>query len=98
MTINFLDTSAVLNGALDVFDNVYISPLVLTELENIKNSNRDAHIKYLARQAVRDILTSHKIHYCIAPKHKIEKILKKYKFLSPINDHYLLCEAIWLNK
>lgn len=96
--INFLDTSAVLNGGLNIFDNIYISPLVLTELENIKNSNRDEYIKYLARQAVRDILASHQIKYCIAPQNKIERILKKYNFLSNINDHYLLCEAIWLQK
>ena len=96
--INFLDTSTILNGALSVFDNIYISPLILTELENIKNSNRDEHIMDLARQAVRDILASHKIKYCIAPQHKIERILKKYKFLSNINDHHLLCEAIWLQK
>lgn len=63
MILNFLDTSAVLNGALSIFDNIYISPLVLSELENIKNSNRDTHIQYLARQAVRDILASHKIIY-----------------------------------
>lgn len=98
MILNFLDTSAILNGALSIFDNIYISPLVLTELENIKNSNRDEHTKYLARQAVRDILTSHQIKYCIAPQNKIERILKKYNFLSDINDHHLLCEAIWLQK
>lgn len=96
--INFLDTSAVLNGAIGVFDNIYISPLVLTELENIKNSNRDEHVKYLARLAVRNILTSHKIKYCIAPQNKIERILKKYNFLSNINDHRLLCESFWLHK
>lgn len=98
MILNFLDTSAILNGALSIFDNIYISPLVLTELENIKNSNRDEHTKYLARQAVRDILTSHNVKYCIAPQNKIERILKGYKFLSDINDHHLLCEAIWLQK
>ena len=98
MILNFLDTSAVLNGALSIFDNIYISPLVLSELENIKNSNRDTHIQYLARQAVRDILASHKIKYCIAPQKKIERILKGYNFLSNINDHHLLCEAIWLQK
>lgn len=98
MILNFLDTSAILNGALSIFDNIYISPLVLTELENIKNSNRDEHTKYLARQAVRDILTSHNVKYCIAPQNKIERILKGYKFLSNINDHHLLCEAIWLQK
>ena len=98
MILNFLDTSAVLNGALSIFDNIYISPLVLSELENIKNSNRDTHIQYLARQAVRDILASHKIKYCIAPQKKIERILKGYNILSNINDHRLLCEAIWLQK
>lgn len=98
MILNFLDTSAILNGALSIFDNIYISPLVLSELENIKNSNRDEHTKYLARQAVRDILTSHQIKYCLAPQKKVERILKGYKFLSDINDHHLLCEAIWLQK
>ena len=44
--LNFLDTSAVLNGGLKLFENVYISPLVLTELEHIKNSiNKSDKIK-----------------------------------------------------
>lgn len=94
--INFLDTSAVLNGALSVFNNIYISPKVLMELENIKNSNRDEHTKYLARQAVRDILTFKSIKYCMAPTRKIQKMIKQYYFLSDITDHHLLCEAIWL--
>ena len=41
--INFLDTSAVLNGAYDLFVNVYISPLVITELENIKSNSLNEH-------------------------------------------------------
>ena len=54
--INFLDTSAVLNGAMMLFDNIYISPLVISELEAIKTSDKSDYLKYLARQAVRDIL------------------------------------------
>jgi hypothetical protein len=38
MNYYFLDTSAVLNGAYQKFDNVCISPIVLMELENIKTS------------------------------------------------------------
>jgi len=40
---HFLDTSAILNGALKDFqENIYISTFVLTELENIKTSfNKD---------------------------------------------------------
>ena len=97
MILNFLDTSAILNGGLSVFDNIYISPLVLTELEDIKNSNRDEHTKYLARQAVRDNLASTQIKYCIVPQKKVKKLLKFYNFLSDINDHHLLCEAVWLH-
>ena len=95
--INFLDTSVILNGGLSVFNNIYISPLVLTELEKIKTSDRNEHIKYLAREAVRDILSSTKINIILPPQKEIDKILKKYNFLSNINDHRLLCEAIWLH-
>lgn len=39
MGINFLDTSAILNGALKKYiNNVYISSITLMELENIKTS------------------------------------------------------------
>lgn len=38
--INFLDTSAILAGAMDSFFNIYLSPIVISELEKIKN-NRD---------------------------------------------------------
>lgn len=94
----FLDTSAILNGALTEYHNVWISPLVIQELENIKNSDRPERIKYLARQAVRDILNSYQINFCMAPEKDIQKLVKKYKFLKDINDHHILCEAIWLNK
>lgn len=92
---NFLDTSAILNGALNLFENVYISPLVMTELEHIKSSTtKSDHVKYLARQAVRDIISSNNFRYSCVSQHKINKLLRKYNFLSDINDHRILCEAI----
>lgn len=95
--LNFLDTSAILNGGLTLFENVYISPLAITELEEIKNSKtKDDKIKYLARQAVRDIITSTNINYSMFSQKRIDKLLKKYDFLSNINDHRLLCEALLL--
>ena len=92
---HFLDTSAILNGALKQFQNdICISPLAVTELENIKTSyNKDEHIKYLAREAIRTILQANNIEYTIVPQKQIDKLLKKYNFLSNINDHRLLCEA-----
>ena len=97
--LNFLDTSAVLNGGLKLFENVYISPLVLTELEHIKNSiNKSDKIKYLAREAVRDIITSTNISYSTISQKQINKNLKRYDFLSDINDHRLLCEALVLSE
>ena len=96
---NFLDTSAVLNGGLDLFENIYISPIVLMELENIKNSfSKSDHIKYLARQAVREIISSNTINYSMIPQKQIDRLLKKYDFLSDINDHRMLCEAIALSE
>lgn len=96
---NFLDTSAVLNGGLHLFENIYISPIVLTELENIKTSNsKPDHIKYLARQAVRDIISSTTISCTMIPQKKIDKLLKTYNFLTNISDHRMLCEAIALSE
>ena len=93
--INFLDTSAILNGALYKYNNIYISPLVLTELEDIKNrdNRNNNNIKYLARKAVKEINATKNINYTLYPHKKIEKMMKRYSFLTPINDHFLLCEA-----
>jgi len=97
MSLHFLDTSAILNGALNLFENIYISPLVLQELEHIKSSGTNAHTQYLARQAVRDIITSCDYRYSAVSQKQIDKLLKKYDFLSNINDHRMLCEALILN-
>ena len=94
--INFLDTSAILSkNALKEFKNIYISPISLTELENIKTSyNKSEELKYLARSAVRDIIDSIDILTTrFLSQRKVDKLLKKYDFLRDINDHRMLCEA-----
>ena len=98
--INFLDTSAVLQkGALKEYTNIYISPLTLSELENIKtNFNKSEELKYLARNAVRDIINSNIIHSEIVSQKEVEKLLKKFNFLLNINDHRIICEAELLAK
>ena len=64
------------------------------ELENIKtNSIKSDEIKYLARNAVRDIINSTDIHTEIISQREIDRLLKKYNFLSNINDHRIICEA-----
>lgn len=89
----FLDTSAVLCGAIKSHEKCYISPLTLSELEHIKTSDRPEHIKYLAREAIRDILDNPKIVYTTYNQKEVDRLLKKYNFLSNINDHRILCEA-----
>ena len=99
--INFLDTSAVLNGAMMLFDNVYISPLVISELEAIKTSDRSDKVKYLARQAVRDILANKEFtskYIGARNTFKIDRFRRKHKFLTDINDHNIICEATLLNR
>lgn len=93
-----IDSSAVLNGALSFYapQYTYLSPLVLMELEKIKSSNNET-IKYKARQAVRTILNTNTIITTI-PRKAILKIFKAHPFLMDINDHYILCEAFYLNK
>lgn len=89
----FLDTSAVLSGAIKDNVNILLSPITLSELEHIKTSdNKTDHIKYLAREAVRDILNKN-ITFTNIQNKKVDKLLKKYNFLSNINDHRILCEA-----
>lgn len=97
MNYYFLDTSAVLNGAYQKFDNVYISPIVLMELENIKTSQKDEQTKYLARRAVRDIIASKDIHFIITNTHAPKKF-RKYPFLEDIHDHWLIAEAAAMKK
>ena len=96
----FLDTSALLNGALKQYPKpqVWISPLSIQELENIKNSNRSDEIKYLARQTVRDIITSYDYNIYYANMQKVEKFIRKNSYLENTIDHKLLSSAAILAK
>lgn len=97
MTYYFLDTSVFLAGKANLFDNIYISPLVLMELESIKdNPNKNEHIKYLAREAVREIISNDNIYVTNFSQRKIGQLLKKHDFLMDIPDHKILCEALLL--
>ena len=99
MSIYYIDTSAIMNGALSLFDHThtYISPLVLMELENIK-TNGNEHSKYLARQAIREIIESKNLCMTTISQKKIAQKLKKYNFLMDINDHKIICEALILKE
>lgn len=96
--IYYIDTSAVLNGALSLYEkeHIYLSPLVLMELENLK-TNGNENIKFCAREAIREIIYSD-IAMTTISQREIEKILKKNNFLMNINDHKMICEALHLNK
>ena len=99
MSIYFIDTSAVLNGALSLYEpsHIYLSPLVLMELEKLKTNNNNDHIKFCAREAVRTIIDSEIAMTTISQK-EITKLLKKNTCLMDINDHKMICEALYLNK
>ena len=99
MSIHFLDTSAVLNGALKEYEpTACISTTVLSELENIKTGNKNDEIKYLAREAVRDIMFNKKIKTYTAPEKKILKYIQKNPYLKDIPDHHILVEALFYQK
>ena len=97
------DTSALLHqdGLINPQADLTISTITIKELEHIKNGNDDK-VKFKAREAVRSILTSSKFNVVLSDNKKIDKMLKKYSFLSDIPDHRILCaaeiEAIEQNK
>ena len=90
------DTSALLHqhNILEPDAIIGISPLTLSELEHIKTStNEDAEIKYLAREAIRNIISTDRFETTLVDNKRIDKMLKKYPFLSNINDHRIICAA-----
>ena len=92
MIQHWADTSAILHQNLGEAQ-VAISPLTLSELEHIKtNEHESQEIKYKAREAIRQIIDKHFIIPLVDNK-KIDKLLKKYSFLSNINDHRILLSA-----
>lgn len=95
----FADTSALLNGCASKYDEIWISPLTVAELEGIKTSSeKSEHIKSLARQTVRDILFNEKYKTWHFSEREIDKYIKKHHILSNINDHRIIACAALLQK
>lgn len=95
----FADTSALLNGCANRYEEIWVSPLTVTELENIKTSKeKSEHIKYLARQIVRDILFNEKYKTWHFSEKRIDKYIKKHPTLNNINDHRIIACAALLQK
>lgn len=93
---HWADTSALLHQKTLTNPQVKIaiSSITLQELEHIKNSDKESiQTKYQAREIVRAILTSDKFDVILTDNRKIDKMLKKYPFLSNINDHRIICAA-----
>ena len=98
MIINFIDTSAILNGALSIIRDCTISSLSLIELENIKDKKEKSEdVKLNAREAIRTLLTSNVKTVNFTEK-ELNKQLHKYNFLFDINDHKILSAADLLGK
>lgn len=97
MLINFLDTSAILNGGLTSFNNIYVSPLSLIELENIKNSKtKNESVKYQARRAVNFLIENNDINFTEFSNKQRQKVLNHFPLLLDITDHHILAEAYLL--
>lgn len=93
MIKHWADTSAVLHWSA-AEAQMAISPLTLSELEHIKTNDRASQeLKYNAREAIRKIVSGACYSVITSNNHKIDKMLKKYNFLSDINDHRILCAA-----
>lgn len=92
---HWADTSALLHqsGLINPQVDIAISTITVQELEHIKSNEKDDKIKYKAREAVRSILTTGKFDVILTDNNKIDKMLKKYPFLSNIPDHRILCAA-----
>ena len=94
MILHFADTSAVLHQVFDPQVEIAISPLTIQELEHIKNSDFENNtVKFHAREAVRNILEENKFKIIMPNNRKIDRMLKKYPFLSNINDHRIILAA-----
>ena len=91
---HWADTSALLHQRLtDAQVKIGISPLTLQELEGIKENEKDDKIKFKSREIVRRIISNENFEVIMQDNRKIDKLLKKYSFLSDINDHRILCAA-----
>lgn len=99
----FTDTCAILNGYLndnqELKGEVYISEIVLRELEDIKSSKeKDERTKAAAREFVREFVQNRSQYmndaYCVDHR-QVKKILKKHSdILGENNDSKLIAQAI----
>ena len=88
------DTSALLHQKNDINSQEWaISTVTLQELEHIKECSEDEQTRFKAREAVRQILSSTELNIIASNNHRVDKLIKKYPFLSNINDHRILCAA-----
>lgn len=97
--IHFYDTSALLSKR-EFPDGIYVSSIVLDELESIKTSMRkDEEIKARARAVVRHLIHNEdKWIGEVYSKTELDRIRKRSMFLEEKNDHWLICEALILSK
>lgn len=96
MTYNFLDTSAVLNGAISEKSDCSISIFTLMELEKIKeNKNKSEEVRKNARIALKEVAQK---NILIVPYDKkfFTKVFRKNNFLLDIPDHYIIVAAYYL--
>ena len=96
MIKHWADTSALLHqdNLLSADTIIGISPLTLQELEHLKSSEHESsELKFRVRSAIRAIVTDNHFETILVDNKKIDKMLKKYNFLSNINDHRILCAA-----
>lgn len=100
--INVYDTSALLEmeDNLELNDNSYVSPIVIKELENIKNSSKkDNDVKEKARKVVRLLQCNKECLSLRVNERAIKKLHKRYqKFLVDNNDTAILLEGFYLSQ
>lgn len=92
------DTSSLLLLSEELFktnERIVVTSVTLQELENIKvSANKDANIKYAARQVLRLLDENPDKYICELYLSSYEKTLKKYN-LEPTNDMKILVTAYW---
>lgn len=102
MIIDYYDTSAILTNPSLINSTAginYISHFVITELENIKNSNsKDEKVKLNARKAVRLMYENIHTRTDNIDYKKLEKIKKRNTWLPDNTDGNIIAEALLLKE
>lgn len=100
MMNNYYDTCSLLTKGKDIKEDehILISSITIDELENIKTSaNKDADVKYTARQLLRNINAHPDIYQVLIYKEKMIKPIQRLD-LSITNDTKILATALDFNK